>query len=64
MIAVATIWLPMATTGTQPKCEAAEPSCPPEEQEIIDLLERSLGRKLTEQEIYLGLEQARFVACL
>jgi hypothetical protein len=64
MMAGATIWLSMATTGTQLKHEAADPSYPPEEQEIIDLLERSLGRKLTEQEIHLGLEQARFVGCL
>ena len=30
-----------------------------EEQEIIAMLERTKGRKLTEQEINLSLEQAR-----
>jgi hypothetical protein len=33
----------------------------PEEQEIITLLETSRGRPLTEQEIYLSLEQARHI---
>jgi hypothetical protein len=36
----------------------------PEEQEIIDLLERSYGRPLTEQEIHVSLEQARAIGDL
>jgi hypothetical protein len=48
----------MATTGTPQKNEADKPRSP-EEQEIIDMMERTEGRKLTEQEIHLSLEQAR-----
>jgi hypothetical protein len=33
----------------------------PEEQEIIDYLEKSRGRPLTEQEINLSLAQARAI---
>ena len=33
----------------------------PEEQEIIDFVEKSKGRKLTPQEINLSLKQARAI---
>jgi hypothetical protein len=33
----------------------------PEEQEIVDALERSRGRKLTEEEVHVSLEQARMI---
>ena len=38
------------------------PKWTPEEQEIIDFMQRCKGETpLTEQEIYLGLEQARHI---
>jgi hypothetical protein len=49
----------MQTTSTKPKAALT-----PEEQEIIDYLETSYGRPLTEQEIYLSLEQARHIGNL
>jgi hypothetical protein len=33
----------------------------PEEEEIIDALERSLGRKLTPEEVTLSLKQTRAI---
>jgi hypothetical protein len=38
---------------------APEAEYTPEEQKLIDLLERLEGRKLTQQEINLSLDQAR-----
>jgi hypothetical protein len=46
---------------TPPKNKAA---LSPEEQEIINTLEKLRGRSLTEQEINLSLEQARAVGHL
>jgi hypothetical protein len=48
----------MATTGTQLK-KQAEPQRSAEELDFIKGMERGWGRKLTEQEINLSLDQAR-----
>jgi hypothetical protein len=52
---------PEQRTGTHKKPEA---KLTPEEQKIIDLLEWSKGRKLTQQEINLSLDQARHLGDL
>jgi hypothetical protein len=50
----------MATTGTPRKNEAEKTrQYTADEQSIIDLVERTKGRKLTQQEINLSLDQAR-----
>jgi hypothetical protein len=40
------------------------PELTPEEQEIVSLVERMKGRKLTQQEINFGLYQARVIGDL
>jgi hypothetical protein len=41
--------------------EKSKTKLTPEEQKIIDFVEKNKGRKLTEQEINLSLEQARAI---
>jgi hypothetical protein len=59
----------IATKPPCPECgarayERHRDPCRTGEQEIIDLLEKSYGRKLTPQEIHLSLEQAREIGDL
>jgi hypothetical protein len=51
----------MKQTTTLQKQQAARP---PEEVAVIEALERSRGRKLTEQEINLSLDQAKAIGDL
>jgi hypothetical protein len=54
----------VATTETNPKREVFGKQLSREANEIIDMLERDYGRKLTEQEMNLSLEQARHIGDL
>ena len=51
----------MATTGTQPRKPAEKQQLTAEEADLIKTLERLEGRKPTEQEINLSLDQARAI---
>ena len=51
----------MAMTGTQPRKPAEKRQLTAEEADLIKTLERLEGRKLTEQEINLSLDQARAI---
>ena len=51
----------MATTGTQPRKPAEKRQLTADEADLIKTLERLEGRKPTEQEINLSLDQARAI---
>jgi hypothetical protein len=51
----------MNMTGTLQKPSVEKVQRSKEEQQIIDVVEKSKGRKLTEQEINLALDQARSI---
>ena len=54
----------MAATVTSLRVAAFKKRLSREELEIIKMLERSKGRELSEQEMYLSLEQARHIGDL
>jgi hypothetical protein len=49
---------------TEPKPDATEEPLRPEEQDLISTLEKFEGRKLTQQEQALAIDQARAVGDL